>query len=72
VDWHSENPSPPQAIVGTVFLLALAAVPLYLSLSEADVGNRIFLWVLGGLLLALATWRACIAVQLMRDQRPMQ
>jgi hypothetical protein len=69
VDSHPEKPSLAQIILGAVFLVALGTVPIIWSVGEADTGNRIFLWALGGLLLGLATWRAGIAVRLAREQR---
>jgi len=58
----------PQVYFGICFLVALAMVPLYWSISEEDLGNRIFLWALGVLLMALAIWRVSVAVRLSRER----
>jgi hypothetical protein len=68
VEWYPEKPTLAQVMLGTVFLIALAAVPLYWSLSEADDGNRVFLWIVAGMLLLLATWRIGIAIWLVRER----
>lgn len=72
VDWYPSKPTLAQVTLGIVIFIALAAVPLYWSLSEADAGNRIFLWVLGGMLLLLAIWRAGTAILLVRERRRRQ
>jgi cell division protein FtsW (lipid II flippase) len=69
VDWYPEKPTLVQVTFGIVFFIVLAALPLYWSLSEPDVGNRVFLWILAGMLLLLATWRMGIAIRLTRDRR---
>jgi hypothetical protein len=69
VDWYPSKPTLPQVTFGIVFFIVLAAVPLYWSLDEADVGNRIVLWIVAGLLLILALWRVATAIRLVREQR---
>jgi hypothetical protein len=68
VDWHPEKPTMAQVYFGICFLVALAVVPLYWSINEEDLGNRVFLLALGGLLLALAIWRVFVAVRLSRER----
>ena len=46
-----------QGVMGTVALLALAALPLWWAKHEGDRGNRAFLLALTALLLTLAVWR---------------
>ncbi len=61
-----------QVAFGIVFFLALAAVSLYWSLDETDIGNRMFLWTVAGLMLLLASWRVVTAIRLVRARRPRQ
>lgn len=68
VDWHPNKPTLPRVYFGICFLVALAMVPLYWSISEEDLRNRIFLWALGSLLVALAIWRVLVAVRLGRER----
>ena len=70
--WYPEKPTLVRLALGIVFFIALAAVPLYWSVDEADVGSRIFLWILAGLALLLATWRLGVFISLVRDRRSMQ
>lgn len=65
----SAEPSVGQAAFGVVFLLVLAAIPLWWSFDETETGNRIFLWVLALLALALAAWRAMTVVSLLNVSR---
>jgi hypothetical protein len=72
VEWYPSKPTLSQVTFGIVFFIALAAVSLYWSFGEADVGNRIFLWIVAGLLLVLAAWRVATAVRLVRERRTRQ
>ena len=54
---HPTSSTISQGVVGTLVLLALAAIPLWWATEEAETGNRLFLLGLGALLLALAIWR---------------
>ena len=72
MDWYPSKPTLAQVAFGIVFFIALAAVSLYWSLDEADLGNRIFLWIIAGLLLLLASWRVITAIRLVRERRPRQ
>jgi hypothetical protein len=67
--WHPDKPTAAQVAVGAVFFLALAGLSLYWAAGESDPGNRIFLRVMAGVLLVLATWRFAIAVHLVREDR---
>jgi len=69
VEWYPSKPTLSQVTFGVIFFVALAAVPLYWSLDEADVGNRIFLWIVAGVLLMLAVWRVTTAIRLVRERR---
>jgi hypothetical protein len=66
-DWHPDKPTVGQVAFGAVFLLALAGLPLYWAAGEPDHGNRIFLWIMAGLALILATWRIAMGVRLFRE-----
>jgi len=68
-DWHLGKPTVGQVAFGALFFLALAGLPLYWAAGEPDTGNRIFLWLLAGLALVLATWRIAIGVRLVREDR---
>ena len=72
MEWYPSKPTLSQVVFGIVFFILLAVVPLYWSLDEADVGNRIFLWIVAGLLLMLALWRVATAIRLIREQRTRQ
>jgi hypothetical protein len=72
VEWYPSKPTLAQVAFGIASFIALAAVSLYWSLDEADVGNRIFLWVVAGLLLILACWRFATAIRLVRERRTSQ
>jgi uncharacterized membrane protein len=72
VEWYPSKPTLSQVTFGIVLFIALAAVSLYWSLDEADVGNRIFLRVVAGFLLILASWRVVTAIRLVRERRPGQ
>ncbi len=63
-EWYPQKPTVGQAAFGAVFCLALAGLALFWSTGESDTGNRIFLWVMAGLMLILATWRIAIGVRL--------
>jgi uncharacterized membrane protein YkgB len=69
VDWHPGKPTVGQVAIGAVFFMALAGLSLYWATGESEMGNRIFLWVLAGLLLVLATWRIAIGVRLVQEAR---
>lgn len=69
MEWYPSKPTLAQVAFGILFFVALAAVSLYWSLGEADVGNRIFLWTVAGLLLVLAFWRVATAIRLVRERR---
>lgn len=69
VDRDREKPTLAQVVFGICFIIALAALSLSWSLSEAGLGNRIFLWVLAGMLLVLATWRITVAIRLVLERR---
>lgn len=69
MEWYPSKPTLAQVAFGILFFVALAAVSLYWSLDEADVGNRIFLWTVAGLLLVLAFWRVATAIRLVRERR---
>jgi apolipoprotein N-acyltransferase len=58
-----------QVAIGVVFFLAVAGLLLYWSAGESSTGNRIFLWVMAGFALVLATWRIAIGVLLIREGR---
>lgn len=68
-DWHPHKPTVGQVAFGAVFFSALAGLPLYWAAGEPDTGKRIFLWVVAGLLLVLATWRIAVGVRLVREER---
>lgn len=68
-DWHPDKPTLGQVAFGAVFFLALAGLMLYWSAGESDTGNRVFLWVIAGLALILATWRIAVGVRLALDGR---
>lgn len=68
-EWHPQKPTVGQAAFGAVFFLALAGIALYWAAGEPDAGNRIFLRVMAGLLLILATWRVAFGVRLASDGR---
>lgn len=72
MEWYPSKPTLSQVTFGIVFFIALAAVPLYWSLDEADLGNRIFLRIVAGLLLVLALWRVATAIRLVRERRTKQ
>lgn len=72
MEWYPSKPTLLQVTLGIAAFIALAAVPLYWSLDESDLGNRIFLWILAGLLLILACWRVATAIRLLREQRSRQ
>jgi hypothetical protein len=72
VEWYPSKPTLARVAFGIVFFIALAAVSLYWSFDEAAVGNRIFLWVVAGLLLILASWRVATAIRLVRERRTRQ
>lgn len=69
MEWYPSKPTLVQVTFGVIFFITLAAVSLYWSLDEADVGNRIFLWIVAGLLLILASWRIATAIRLVRERR---
>lgn len=69
MEWYPSKPTLAQVAFGILFFVALAAVSFYWSLDEADVGNRIFLWTVAGLLLVLAFWRVATAIRLVRERR---
>ncbi len=69
VEWYPDKPTVGQVAFGAVFFLALAGLLLYWTAGESNMGNRIFLFVMGGLALALATWRIAIGVLLVREAR---
>ena len=69
VEWYPSKPTLSQVTLGFLFLIVLAAVPLYWSLDEVDAGNRVFLWIVTGLLLALALGRVATAIRLVREQQ---
>ena len=66
-DWHPAMSTVGQVAFGAVFFMALAGLPLYWAAGESDTGNRIFLWVMAGLALVLATWRIAMGVRLVRE-----
>jgi len=72
VDWYPSKPTLAQVALGIAFFIALAAVSLYWSHDQAELENRIFLWIVAGLLLLLASWRVITAIRLVREQRPRQ
>lgn len=69
VDWHPGKPTVGQVAIGAFFFMALAGLSLYWATGESEEGNRMFLWVLAGLLLVLATWRIAIGVRLVHEAR---
>ena len=72
MEWYPSKQTLAQVSFGIVFFVVLAAVRLYWSLGEADAGNRIFLWIVSGLLLVLAFWRVGTAIRLVRERRTRQ
>lgn len=68
-DWHQGKPTVGQVALGAVFFLVLAGLALYWAAGESETDNRIFLWVVAGLLIVLALWRAAMVVRLARDER---
>lgn len=66
---YPDKPTVGQVAFGVVFFLALEGLGLYWAAGESDTGNRIFLWVMAGLALVLATWRIAIGVLLVREGR---
>lgn len=69
VEWYPDRSTVGQVAAGAVGFLAIAGVLLYWSAGEPSTGNRIFLWVMAGLALLLATWRIAIGVLLVREGR---
>lgn len=72
MEWYPSKPTLSQVAFGIAFFIALAAVSLHWSLDEADVANRIFLWIVAALLLILASWRVATAIRLVRERRTRQ
>ena len=68
-EWYPQKPTVGQAAFGAAFFLALAGLALFWAAGEPDSGNRIFLWVMAGLMLILAVWRIVVAVRLVAEAR---
>lgn len=66
MDWHPSRQTWWQIVIGLVFWVAVAALALYWSTGETG-GNRIFLWILAGLALVMAAWRAWFGIVLARQ-----
>ena len=68
-DWHPDKPAVGQVALGALVFLALAGVSVYWAAGESESGNRIFLWVVAGVLAALAAWRIALGIRLVREDR---
>ena len=68
-DWYPHKATVGQGAFGVVFFLALAGLPLYWAAGESNTGNRVFLWIMVGLLLLVATWRIATGVRLFHEGR---
>jgi hypothetical protein len=56
-----------QVAFGILFFLALAGLALYWAADETSTGNRVFLWCVAGLALAMALWRLVVGMRLARE-----
>jgi len=69
VQWYPDKPTVAQVAFGAVLFLAVAGLLLYWTVGESNTGNRIFLFVMAGFALVLATWRIAVGFQLFREAR---